>query len=108
MDAAVLGGVHRAPLETVPAEHIRIKPRGTATRFHDPGDRPGIDRLGADHQDWLPLGGWMLWPRRHPDASEQRAFGDTGGLLPAAQRAHRTEVAATVGDPDDHALARPI
>ena len=59
---------------------------------------------------WVPtVGGRGMPPRAggSPDAAEQRALGDTGGVLPAAQRAHRAEFggAERQGDGDAFAVA---
>ena len=62
-----------------------------------------IDRLGADGG----RAGDAAARGREPDAAEQRAVGETGGVLPAAQRAHRAEFggAERQGDGDAFAVA---
>ena len=59
---------------------------------------------------WVPtVGGRGMPPRAggSPDAAEQRAVGEAGGVLPAAQRAHRAEFggAERQGDGDAFAVA---
>ena len=87
MHAEIHAGGERAALEAVAAEGGRVEAGGGGAGLHDAGDGARIDRRGADGgRPWHPAA-----RGRGPDAAEQRAVGDPGGVLPAAQRAHRAE-----------------
>jgi hypothetical protein len=94
----------RAALQAMAAEGGAVETGGGA-RLDDAGDGAGIDRRGAD--DRAGQGGLPSVPAggRRLDAAEQRAFGDAGGGLPAAQRAHRAEVGGAIGDGDEDGAA---
>ncbi len=89
------GGMHaeihprgeRAALEAVAAEGGWVEAGGGGAGLHDARDGARIDRRGADGG----RAGDAAARGREPDAAEQRAVGDPGGVLPAAQRAHRAE-----------------
>ena len=109
MDASVHAGGERAALEAVTAECARIESGGGAG-LDDAGDSAGVASIAARHG--AGEGGLTRlaasWGTGTPDAEEHRAFGNAGGVLPAAQRAHQTEFGGAVGDGDGDAAARAV
>src|SRR3984885_6372331 len=87
MHAEIHAGGERAALQAVAAEGGGVEAGGGGAGLHDAGDGARVDRLAADGG----RAGDAAARRRGPDAAEQRALGEAGGVLPAAQRAHRAE-----------------
>ena len=106
VDAAVLGGVERAALEAVAAEHSAVEPGSDATGLDDACDGAGIDRLPADHVGRRPARRRVRRPGRGPEPPQHQPGSDAGAS--AGERAHRAGVTDAIRNADLHPLARPV
>jgi len=93
-------GGQRAALEAVAAELARPEPGGCSTRLHDAADRARGERLLADRGEGRE--GIRVNLRCQPDAPENRAFGNLGGLQPAGECSDRTNLGAATGQGNQH------